>query len=61
MNAVIESEIEQLESDNLPIEGKYCQIRASEVYEMETAIELDCEVKDGIEVDDSDETTLLTH
>ncbi|KAI3949372.1 hypothetical protein MKW98_023309 [Papaver atlanticum] len=61
MNAVIESEMEQLESDKLPIEGKYCQIQASEVYEKETAIELDCEVKDGLEVDDSDEKTLLTH
>ncbi|KAI3873363.1 hypothetical protein MKX03_003232 [Papaver bracteatum] len=61
MNAVIESEMEQLESDKLPIEGKYCQIKASEVYEKETAIELDCEVKVGLEVDYSDEKTLLTH
>ncbi|XP_026391282.1 uncharacterized protein LOC113286864 isoform X1 [Papaver somniferum] len=60
MNALIESEMQQLESDKLPIEGKYSQIQASEVYEKETVIELDYEVKDCLEVDDSDEKTLLT-
>ncbi|KAI3986513.1 hypothetical protein MKX01_031536 [Papaver californicum] len=61
MKALIESEMEQLDSENPPREGKYCQIQASEVYEKETVIELDYEVKDGIEVDDSDEKTLLTY
>ncbi|KAI3985068.1 hypothetical protein MKX01_038675 [Papaver californicum] len=61
MKALIESEMEQLESENLPREGKYSQLQASEVYEKEIVIDLDCKVKDGLEVDDSDEKTLLTH
>ncbi|KAI3897842.1 hypothetical protein MKW92_038090 [Papaver armeniacum] len=61
MKALIESEMEQLESEKLQVDGKYSQIQDSEVHEKETVIELDYEVKDGLEVEDSDEKTLLTH
>ncbi|KAI3889477.1 hypothetical protein MKX03_009338 [Papaver bracteatum] len=60
MDALIESEMELLEAENLPRDGKYSQIHTSEVYEEETVIELDYEVKDGLEVDCSDEKALLT-
>ncbi|KAI3889478.1 hypothetical protein MKX03_009339 [Papaver bracteatum] len=59
MKALIESEMELLEAENLPREGKYSH--TSEVYEKETVIELDYKVTDSLEVDDSDEKTLLTH
>ncbi|XP_026437868.1 uncharacterized protein LOC113336094 [Papaver somniferum] len=61
MKALIESEMQQLESEKVLMEGKYSQVQASEAYEKETVIELDYEVKDGLEVEDSDEKTLLTH
>ncbi|KAI3976131.1 hypothetical protein MKX01_031611 [Papaver californicum] len=49
MKALIESEMEQLESEKHPIEGKYSELQASEVYEKEIVIGLDCKVKDGLE------------
>ncbi|KAI3986512.1 hypothetical protein MKX01_031535 [Papaver californicum] len=58
MNALIESEMEQLKSENLPIAGEYSQVQ---LYEKETVIELDYGAEDGLEVDESDEKTLLTH
>ncbi|KAI3949371.1 hypothetical protein MKW98_023308 [Papaver atlanticum] len=61
MKALIESEMEQLGSEKLSREGKYSQIPTSEVYEKKTVIELDYEVTDSLEVDDSDKKTLLTH
>ncbi|MCL7022530.1 hypothetical protein MKW94_011686 [Papaver nudicaule] len=61
MNALIETEMEPLELEKLPREGKYTQLHASEVYENKTVIELDYKVKDALEVDDSDEKSLLTH
>ncbi|KAI3869998.1 hypothetical protein MKX03_010292 [Papaver bracteatum] len=61
MKALIESEMDQLGSEKLSREGKYSQIRTSKVYEKETVIELDYKVKDSLEVDDSDEKTLLMH
>ncbi|KAI3873366.1 hypothetical protein MKX03_003235 [Papaver bracteatum] len=49
MNALIESEMEQLKSENLPTVGK------------ETVIDLDYGAEeDGLEADESDEKTLLT-
>ncbi|XP_026394991.1 uncharacterized protein LOC113289827 isoform X2 [Papaver somniferum] len=41
MKALIESEMEQLESQKVLMDGKYSQIQASKVYEKETVIELD--------------------
>ncbi|RZC64565.1 hypothetical protein C5167_008258 [Papaver somniferum] len=61
MRALTESEMEQLGSEKLSRERKYSQIRTSEGYGMETVIELDYDVTDGLEVDDSDEKALLTH
>ncbi|KAI3889476.1 hypothetical protein MKX03_009337 [Papaver bracteatum] len=61
MDALIESEMEQLESEKLPMDGKYSQIQDSEIHENETVIELDYEVKDGLEVENSVEKTLLAH
>ncbi|KAI3949373.1 hypothetical protein MKW98_023310 [Papaver atlanticum] len=61
MNALIESEMEQLESEKVSREGNYSQVQASEVYEKETVIELDYKVKDALEFVDSDEKSLLSH
>ncbi|KAI3949369.1 hypothetical protein MKW98_023306 [Papaver atlanticum] len=59
MNALIESEMEQLKSENLPTVGDYSQVQ---VYEKETVIDLDYGAEeDGLEADESDEKTLLTH
>ncbi|RZC67581.1 hypothetical protein C5167_011277 [Papaver somniferum] len=58
MNALIESEMEQLKSENLPTGGDYSQVQ---VYEKETVIDIDYGAEeDGLEVDESDEKTLLT-
>ncbi|XP_026405638.1 uncharacterized protein LOC113300649 isoform X1 [Papaver somniferum] len=58
MNALIESEMEQLKSENLPTAGDYSQVQ---VYEKETVIDLDYGAEeDGLAADESDEKTLLT-
>ncbi|OVA14182.1 Major facilitator superfamily [Macleaya cordata] len=59
MHALIESEMQQIESENASAGGEYSQVQFSE--SKETVIELDYGVEDGLEVDDSDEKTLLPH
>ncbi|KAI3980770.1 hypothetical protein MKX01_025335 [Papaver californicum] len=48
----------KMNSENLPIAGEYSQVQ---LYGKETVIELDYGEEHGLEVDESDDKTLLTH
>lgn len=63
MDSLIESEMQQIESDNPPAGGEYSQGQFSELnelYEKEISV-IDMEYgDDGVDVDDGDEKTLLS-
>lgn len=63
MEALIESEMQQLESSNLPagVEYSHVQFSESEVLSVKnrTVIEMDYDDEDGLDLDDNDEKILL--
>ncbi|KDO80928.1 hypothetical protein CISIN_1g009914mg [Citrus sinensis] len=63
MEALIESEMQQLESSNLPaaVEYSHVQFSESEVLSVKnrTVIEMDYDYEDGLDLDDNDEKILL--
>ncbi|KAF8406005.1 hypothetical protein HHK36_008085 [Tetracentron sinense] len=64
MDALIESEMEQIESDNPTTGGEYSEVQFSESDELygkaRSVIEIDYE-EDNLDIDDNDEKTLLAH
>ncbi|KAK9272425.1 hypothetical protein L1049_002798 [Liquidambar formosana] len=63
MNALIESEMQQIEADNSPSREEYFHVSESEdLYRKEqSVIEIDYGVEESLELDDSDEKSLLSH
>lgn len=60
MEALIESEMLQIESESSPVAGEFSQVQFSESEELyPTVIDVDYEGEDILDLDDEDEKTLL--
>ncbi|KAL3527749.1 hypothetical protein ACH5RR_012405 [Cinchona calisaya] len=65
MDALIESEMQQMETDSLPLEDEHTQLHVFESDEIQakkrSVIDIDYEADEGLEFDENDEKRLLAH